>query len=149
MALSRKRKKQLDQLSSAAANLWDDQKSILENAGRVVREATHHVAELGREEVTPRLRDAAESARDRVSNDVLPGVTSAVASALALLDITKDSLPTAVLKKSAGPGRYILAVVGLVAIAGIAYAAWQTLRADDELWVSADPDDDGEDRVVA
>jgi len=149
MALSRKRKKDLDQLRSAAAGLWEDQKSILENAGRVMREATQHAAEVNREEVAPRLRDVAESARDRVSNDVLPGVSSAVASALALVAATKDTRAAATPQKNAGPGRYILAVVGLVALAGVAYAAWQTLRADDELWVSDDPDDDGEERVVA
>ena len=37
--------------------------------------------------------------------------------------------------KSAGPGRYILIGLGVVAVAGIAYAAWQTLRADDDLWI--------------
>ena len=34
-----------------------------------------------------------------------------------------------------GPGRYILIGLGVVAFAGIAYAAWQTLRADDDLWI--------------
>jgi hypothetical protein len=38
-------------------------------------------------------------------------------------------------KKSAGPGRFILIGLGVVAAAGIAYAAWQTLRADDDLWI--------------
>ena len=38
-------------------------------------------------------------------------------------------------KKSSGPGRYILIGLGVVAVAGVAYAAWQTLRADDELWI--------------
>ena len=37
-----------------------------------------------------------------------------------------------------GPGRYILASVIVVAIAGIAYAIWQTLRADDDLWIDED-----------
>ena len=43
--------------------------------------------------------------------------------------------------KSSGPGKYILIALGVVAVAGVAYAAWQTLRADDELWVSDDSDD--------
>ena len=38
-------------------------------------------------------------------------------------------------KKSAGPGRYILIGLGVVAAVGVAYAAWQTLRADDDLWI--------------
>ncbi len=163
MALTRKRKKELKQLRSAASDLWDDQKEVLERASHVVREATHHAAELGREEVAPRLRDAAEAARERVSNDIAPAVSSAASSAmaslLALLEVAKDPrVKDAMAKvgktgsdigskvgikqeKSAGPGRYILIAVGLVAVAGVAYAAWQTLRADDELWVSDDSDD--------
>ena len=43
-------------------------------------------------------------------------------------------------RPASGPGRYILIGIGLMAVAGIAYAAWQTLRADDELWVSDDPE---------
>ena len=42
--------------------------------------------------------------------------------------------------ESSGPGRYILIGIGLVAVAGLAYAAWQTLRADAELWVSDEPE---------
>lgn len=170
MALSRKRKKELDKLRSAASDLWDDQRGVLQHAGKVVREATHHAAEVGREDVAPRLRDAAESARDHVSHDVIPGVSSgvssAVSSALALLEVAKDPRVKDALakvgqkgsdlgskvgikqEKSSGPGRYILIVVGLVAVAGVAYAAWQTLRADDELWVS-DDSDDAEEAVTA
>lgn len=44
-------------------------------------------------------------------------------------------------KKSMGPGGYILIALGLIAVAGVAYAAWQTLRADDELWVLDEADD--------
>jgi hypothetical protein len=38
-------------------------------------------------------------------------------------------------KSSSGPGRYILIGIGVVALIGVAYAAWQTLRADDDLWI--------------
>ena len=44
-------------------------------------------------------------------------------------------------KKSMGPGGYILIALGIIAVAGVAYAAWQTLRADDELWVLDESDD--------
>jgi hypothetical protein len=37
--------------------------------------------------------------------------------------------------KSAGFGRYLLIGIGVVAALGVAYAAWQTLRADDDLWI--------------
>ena len=38
-------------------------------------------------------------------------------------------------KKSMGAGGYFLIAFGVVAVVALAYAAWQTLRADDELWV--------------
>jgi hypothetical protein len=41
---------------------------------------------------------------------------------------------------SSGPGKYILIGLGVVAVAGIAYAAWQTLRADDDLWIDDEVD---------
>jgi hypothetical protein len=105
-------------------------------------------------------RTVAEGARERLSHDLLPGVASALSSALAVLEIAKDprvrealgkaskagtqlasragAVPT---RKSSGVGRYILVGIGVVAAVGVAYAAWQTLRADDELWVSDEPDD--------
>jgi hypothetical protein len=38
-------------------------------------------------------------------------------------------------KKGPGPGTFILIGLGVVAVAGVAYAAWQTLRADENLWI--------------
>jgi len=43
-------------------------------------------------------------------------------------------------KPAPGPGRYILLGVGVVAVAGLAYAVWQTLRADDDLWIEDEPE---------
>ncbi|MBG0716648.1 DNA helicase [Microbacterium sp. 2C] len=42
-------------------------------------------------------------------------------------------------KKSMGAGGVIAILLGVAAAAGVLYAAWQTLRADDELWVADDP----------
>jgi hypothetical protein len=96
---------------------------------------------------------AASAGRDRVTHDVLPAASSAFGSALALLEVAKDPHVRDALKrvgntatgvgekvgvvkpKSSGPGRYILIGIGVVAVVGIAYAAWQTLRADDDLWI--------------
>jgi hypothetical protein len=87
-------------------------------------------------------------------------VSSALASALAVLEVSKDPRVREALgrvrevsnrlapkvevapPKGVGPGRYILVGVALVAAAGVAYAAWQTLRADDELWVSDEETDE-------
>lgn len=178
MGLSRKRRRELKRLRGSAADLWDEQKEVLDRASRVVREASHQVAQLGREEVAPRVREAVDghirpgvasgiaatrsaagTTREKLVDDVLPAVTSALTSALAIIEATKNPqvrealarvgkagakagakvVPTAA--KASGPGRYILIGVGIVAAAGLAYAAWQTLRADDELWVTDEPDD--------
>ncbi|HNP15924.1 MAG: hypothetical protein KDB18_00775 [Salinibacterium sp.] len=169
MGLSRKRRRELKRLKQGASELWDDQKEVLEHATKVVKDARRQLAEVNREYVAPRVRDAYEarvrpgvessiaagrqfagSARKKVSQDVLPAVSSALGAALAALEVAKSpqvrqalgrvtrSTSKAVVpqKSSGGPGRYILMGIGLVAAAGIAYAAWQTLRADDELWVS-------------
>ncbi|MFT4307420.1 MAG: DNA helicase [Microbacterium sp.] len=42
-------------------------------------------------------------------------------------------------RKGIGTGAVIALILGGVAAAGVLYAAWQTLRADDELWVADDP----------
>lgn len=42
-------------------------------------------------------------------------------------------------KKRMGAGGVIAIIFGVAAAAGVLYAAWQTLRADDELWVADDP----------
>lgn len=42
-------------------------------------------------------------------------------------------------KSGIGAGGVIAILLGLAAAAGVVYAAWQTLRADDELWVADDP----------
>ncbi|ALJ18469.1 hypothetical protein [Microbacterium sp. No. 7] len=42
-------------------------------------------------------------------------------------------------KKGIGAGGVIAIILGVAAAVGVAYAAWQTLRADDELWVADDP----------
>jgi hypothetical protein len=179
MTLSRKREKELKRLREAATDLWEDQKNVLEHASRVVREASRQAAQVGREEVAPRVKDAidhnvrpvfasgvavgrsvADSAREKFAHDVLPSVSSALASAIAVLEVAKDPRVREALsragrvgsqltskvavkptKRGPGPGRYILIAVGVVALASVAYAAWQTLRADDELWVTDDTDE--------
>jgi hypothetical protein len=98
-------------------------------------------------------RQFADAAGRKVSRDVLPAVSSALGTALAALEVAKSPQVRQALSRvtgtaskavaptpSRGPGRYILIGIGIVAAAGIAYAAWQTLRADDELWVSDEPE---------
>lgn len=171
MALSRKRQRELRRLKREAEQLWDEQREAIEHASAVLKEARKQAVNFGREEVQPRIRDgfgaarsAATSAREKFTDDVLPAISSTIGSALAVLEAAKNPQVREVVKKitaagtkagvvtpkkTAGPGRYILIGLGVVAVAGVAYAAWQTLRADDDLWIedlgdpgSADIDDD-------
>lgn len=170
MGLSRKRQRELKRLKKSAEDLWDEQREAIEHASSVLRDARRQAANYAREEVGPRVRDAyddrvrpvvrdslragrsaASWGRERLSDDVLPAISGAVGSALAMLEAAKDPRVRDVVRrvsgagqragiitppaKSAGPGRYILIGLGVVAFAGIAYAAWQTLRADDDLWI--------------
>ncbi|MEO6115925.1 MAG: hypothetical protein ABIP33_06025 [Pseudolysinimonas sp.] len=174
MALSRKRQRELKHLKRSAEELWDEQRDAIEHASAVLKDARRQAANYAREEVGPRVRDtydnrvrpavasgfaagrnAASSARERFSDEVLPSLSGTIGSALALLDVAKDPRVREVMKratsaassvrgrvpfiepakKSAGPGRYILIGLGVVAALGVAYAAWQTLRADDDLWI--------------
>ena len=43
-----------------------------------------------------------------------------------------------VAKKSPGFGTYVAIGAGVLAALAVAYAVWQTFRADDELWVTED-----------
>jgi len=177
MALSRKRRKELNRLKGQAEDLWEDQKQLLDHASKVVRDASRQAAHYAREEVSPRIRDtfedtvkpavnngirnarsAAESGRERLVSDVLPAMTSALGTALAAIEVAKnrqvrDAISRAtkigtdlgtsagiIKPKPTGPGRYILIGVGVVAFAAVAYAAWQTLRADDDLWIDDEPE---------
>lgn len=122
------------------------------------RDARDEAVSRGRDAYESRVRPAVASGiaagRGHLSDDVVPAVTSALGSALAILEAARNPEVRAALgraasvgrraaertgviktKSSSGPGRYILIGVGVVALAGIAYAAWQTLRADDDLWI--------------
>lgn len=174
MGLSRKRQREFNRLKNQAENLWDDQKEVLENANRAIREASRQAANFAREEVSPRVKDAyedrvrpafagarsaAHGTREKLVEDVLPAVSSALSSALAVLEVAKNPqvrdafarvskagaaagsrLGIVETKKANGPGRYILIGLGVVAAAAVAYAAWQTLRADDDLWIDDEPE---------
>lgn len=181
MALSRKRAKELKRLRSAAADLWDEQREVLDAATRVAREARRQAVYVGKEQVAPKLRDTYESqlrpavhlgvsaarsaagiAKDHITHDVLPTVSSTLGSLIALREVAKDPHVRDALarinksgadltrkgktiihpSKTAGPARYIFTTFAIIAAIGVAYAAWQTLRADDELWVT-DEDDEG------
>ena len=104
-------------------------------------------------------RAAATGARTKVVTDVIPALTGVASSALSVLALSKglsarfdseelqrklktfsNSLQKVEPPKKTGPGAgtYALIGVGVVALAGVGYAAWQTFRADDDLWIADD-----------
>ncbi|WP_136709161.1 hypothetical protein [Agromyces sp. H66] len=155
MSLSRKRRKELKRLRSSAEELWGDQQHVLAEANAVAREASRVLGNVTREEVVPRVRTGYESY-------VRPGVEQArgaiertagnvLGSVLSIGDIANDTRvrraiarvsprAAAVAEKNRGPGvgTYLLIGAAVVVAAGVAYAVWQTFRADDELWVADD-----------
>lgn len=180
MELSRKRQRELKKLRRQAGDVWDEQREVLERAASILRDASRQAASVARDDVAPRVREtyekrivpgveagvdsvrhAATATRDRFVDDVMPAVSGAIGSAIAVLDVARDKrirdairqvsasgreLATRAgqrvglieVKPTPGPGRYILIGLGVVATAAIAYAAWQILRADDDLWVEED-----------
>jgi hypothetical protein len=174
MGLSRKRQRELNRLKKQAEAVLHDQREILEHASRVVREATHQASNFAREEVSPRVKDAyedrvrpavrsgvaaAKHGREKFVDDVLPAVTAALGSAIAVIESVKGPAKDTLGKVSksarqagvktglvepprSGPAKYIVLGVVALAVAGVAYAAWQTLRADDSLWIEDEPETD-------
>ena len=162
MSLSRKRQKELKRLRSSAEELWGNQQDLMERDNTVAREASRQLGHLTREEVVPRVRTGydgyvrpnVEQARvlARSAGDTMERtVGNALGSVLSIGDIANDARvrravervsPRAAAvvkqKQGAGIGTYLAIGAGIIAAAGVAYAVWQTFRADDELWVADD-----------
>jgi hypothetical protein len=163
MTMSRKRRKELERLRKSADELWSRQQEVLDRANALAHEAGRQAGFLTREELVPRVREGYEQylrpsvtatqglaggVARRVEHSVLPGVGAALGAILSIGDVAKDTRVRAALsrvhlqkpveKKSSGAGAYVALGIGLFAAAGVAYAVWQTFRADDELWVADD-----------
>ena len=165
MSLSRQRQSELDELKRTAEDLWEQQQAVVDRASAIAREAGRQVGAVAREEVAPRVRSVVETggsavrgvadgARHRLTHDVVPAVTGAAATALAAIDVIRDRQLRAAISgagrfgtdlgvkvgiieppKKSSPLPWILIGVGVVAVAAVGYAVWQTLRADDDLRV--------------
>jgi hypothetical protein len=162
MSLSRKRRKELKRLRSSAEELWGGQQDVIDQAAKVARQASQQLSLLAQEEVVPRVRTGYESyvrpglqqARSvaRGAGDSAErAFGTALGSLMSIGDIANDTRvrralervsprAAAVVKQKQGPGvgTYLAIGAGIVAAAGVAYAVWQTFRADDELWVADD-----------
>lgn len=168
LTLTRKREKEIKKLRKQAEKLWTVQRDVGERAGLLAHQAADQAKAYGNETLVPEARRYArkgvDTGRNAVSgvthgwNDkVLPAVASGIGSFAAYAQIAKDQrvkdaisnvqrlrLPEVAPAKRSGPSalQWVLIGVGTVAVAGAAYAAWQTLRADDDLWI---PDSDESD----
>lgn len=159
MGSSRKNMSEAAILRAHAEELLHEQQRVLTHAGAVVREASRELGRVTSEEVIPRVtrgaRGAAKNTRDKLVDDVLPSVAAVIGSTLSVIDAARDqrlgqvaSRVSALAAKkgkavapvaaSAGVGKYIGLGLLAAAVIGIGYVAWQTFRADDELWVSED-----------
>jgi len=156
--LNRKRKKELRKLQNDAGQLWEAQQVLVGHAADVAREAGRQLGNFNREQVLPAVQDTynrrVAPAVDRgvkigkhvVDDRVVPIVGGVVGSALTAWDVAnakrqglmKHVAPTPK-KKSMGLGSVVAIVLGAAAAIGVVVAAWQALRADDELWVADDP----------
>ncbi len=166
MGLSRKRQREFDRLKKQTEDLVRDQREVLDHASRVVREARHQAANFAREEGLPAVKSGVKATqvavghgRDKFVDDVIPALSGALGSALAVIEAAKSpavrdtfarvsgsakavGVKAGIIEapKSSSPVKFIVLGVALVAAAGVAYAAWQTLRADDSLWVEDEPE---------
>lgn len=159
MGSSRKIMSEAEILRAHAEELLHEQQRVLSHAATVVREASRELGRVTSEEVIPRVargaRTTAKNTRDKLVDDVLPSVAAVIGSTLSVIDAARDqrlgqvaSRVTALAAKgrplvtpavkSAGVGKYMGLGLLAAAVIGIGYVAWQTFRADDELWISED-----------
>ncbi|MCU1543306.1 MAG: hypothetical protein JWM50_1171 [Microbacteriaceae bacterium] len=121
------KEKVVDDVLPAVASAIASALAVLDAAkSPQVREAIQRVSK-GSDEVSKRVSKGAEAFSRNVSKNATTFGTK-----VGLIEPPKSS----------GPGKYILVGLGAVAVAGVAYAVWQTLRADDDLWID---DEDGTD----
>lgn len=159
MNLSRKRKKELRRLQQDAGRLWESQQVLVGHAADVAREAGRQLGNFNREQVIPTMHDSYERhlaptvdrgvkfGKHVVDDRVVPIVGGVVGTALSAWDVANKKRQdlgwgprhVAPPKKSMGIGSVIAIVLGAAAAIGVVAAAWQALRADDELWVADDP----------
>ena len=157
MELSRKRKRELRRLQADAETLWSEQRDVMDHAGRVAREASRQAKIIAREDVSPMV---ATTYQERIKPSVATSIAAGrqvvhnaksdssakLSSAMAILAAARDPRVREAVRKAAekknskGPGGYILLGLGIVAAAGLAYAMWQTLRADEDLWIEDEPE---------
>lgn len=158
--MARKQLSDIERLRLQAEDLWEQQQDVLHQARVLAREAGRQ----GVDYAAPRIQHAvdtgagavrsiADGARERVQRDVVPALTTALGSAIATIDAFRDRqlrpalaslgrVQTPVVIQPAKPkanvGLWVGIGIGVVAAAAVGYVVWQTLRADDDLWIEED-----------
>jgi hypothetical protein len=117
MDIDRKTMRDITRLSHEAQRLWEEQRDVLGHAKDMALEATRQAGDAARRELVPR-------ARATYKKTIEPNLSRIP---------WKKVAPVAT--KSSNPIVYVLMALGAIAVAAISYAAWQTLRADEDLWV--------------
>jgi hypothetical protein len=120
MEINRKTQRELNRLNTEAHRLWEEQREVLSHARDVAKDASRTAGNYTKREVLPRAHETYQST-------IAP-----------LLERVSGRTPQA--KKSSNPFTYVLMAIGAIALAAITFAAWQTLRADDDLWVEEESD---------
>jgi len=129
----------LERLKLQAEDLWDHQTESIAKARALAAEASRQGLDFTRERVAPRVRSAYGGG--------IAALGSAIATVQAFRDRqVRDALSTAsrvrlqppvviAPKRRSGAGLWVGIGIGAVAAAAIGYVVWQTLRADDDLWI--------------
>jgi hypothetical protein len=161
-------KSQTEDLWDDQKELFDHASRVVREASRQAsryarQEVTPKVRDAYEDKLAPVVntaRSAAGHTRDKFVDDVLPSVTSALGTALAAIEVAKNKQVRDAISRAArfghdvgqrvgivqapppkaGVGRYVLIGFGVVAALAVGYAAYQTLRADDDLWIDDEPE---------
>lgn len=165
MSLSRKRKKELNRLRREAEELWGNQQVVIDHAAHVAREAGRQLGHLNSEVVVPRVRAGyeqylapgmsqagvyARQAGAKLERDVLPAVGRGIGAVLSVGDVAREARIRKALArispalapepKKSKAGLYVALGFIFTLVGALGYAAWQTFRADDELWIADESD---------
>lgn len=114
--MDRKTQRELARLSHEAKRLWEEQRDVLSHAKNVARHASQSASDIAKRDVLPLAHDA---------------YRETIEPTLSRIPWRRVAPP----KKTSNPFVYVLMAIGALALALVGYAAWQTLRADDDLWV--------------
>lgn len=84
------------------------------------------------------VKGAAKTAKVATGGRKRRAAIAKAAKGVAAVKVAQKALPSKSKRGGPGVGSLVGITLGVLVLAGIAYAVWQTLRADDDLWVADD-----------